>query len=230
MPSRLNNLFRKLTWDDFRGPVPRGTSFAAATSSTFRLSAPHFARGKDESGKDGWRLTDDLVVTVVFDNQKSWRIDMSQWPDQLQKFLLDHEQGHYDITALVARDLFIKLMSLKTHVYPSEADGRKDIKGWENTYGDRKDSVQEAYDAETGHSQANVFTPSTNLFTPPPQKGAPQREWEKLIASAFTKPREPLVLAPDGVPYKVELTTLVQDFLKTKGSNLGSSAGGRLPI
>jgi hypothetical protein len=73
-----------------------------------------------------------------------------------------------------------------------------------------------AYDAETGHSQAKVFVPNSNLFTPPHQKGAPQIKWEGLIASAFTTPRPSGELAPDKAPYKVEL----EDVLINAGVSL----------
>jgi hypothetical protein len=144
---------------------------------------------------------------------------MVQWPAQLQQELLEHEQGHYDITALVARDLFIHLMQLKGSNYPNAAAGQRDFVDWVNMYQSKRQKIQTAYDAETGHSQANVFVPSTNLFTPPHQKGAPQIKWEGLIASAFTTPRPSGELAPDKAPYKVEL----EDVLIKAGISLSDA-------
>lgn len=137
---------------------------------------------------------------------------MSSWPAQLQQELLEHEQGHYDITALIARDLFIQLMKSKGSVYSSEADGSRNYRDWINIYTSHLNRVQKAYDDDTGHSQANVFTPSTNLFTPPvPTKSSTQLKWERLIASAFSTPRTPAESAPDGTPYKVELVKTLVD-------------------
>jgi hypothetical protein len=199
MPSFLVNRKKQLAWSDFQRPAPAGTTFAAATDSSFSVSNPTFQRGS-------FQLNDSVTVTVVFNPHTSWRLpEMVQWPAQLQQELLEHEQGHYDITALVARDLFIHLMQLKGSNYPNAAAGQRDFVDWVNMYQSKRQKIQTAYDAETGHSQANVFVPSTNLFTPPHQKGAPQIKWEGLIASAFTTPRPSGELAPDKAPYKVEL-------------------------
>lgn len=210
MPSFLLNLKKQLDWRDFQGPVPGGTTFAAATASSFTVSNPTFQRGT-------FMLNDSVTVTVVFDPRTSWKLpELSQQPPQLQQELLEHEQGHYDITALVARDLFIHLMALKGSSYPNAAAGQRDFVDWVNMYQAKWQKIQTTYDAETGHSQANVFVPSTNLFTPPHQKGAPQAKWEGLIASAFTTPRPSGGTAPDGTPYKMQL----EDVLINAGISL----------
>jgi hypothetical protein len=192
-------LKKQLTWADFQGSKPANSTFAAATKSTFIVSQPVLDPRTHQ-------LTDSVTVTVVFDNKASW-VDptMNQSTAQLQQELLDHEQGHYNITALVARDLFIRLMSLKGRMYANRVDLVNDYNGWINIFINKVNSIQTAYDGETGHSQAGVFVPSTNLFTPPHQKGAPQTKWEGLIAQAFITPRPGGGSAPDGTPYKVQL-------------------------
>ena len=72
--------------------------------------------------------------------------------------------------------------------------------------------VQKEYDNATGHSQANVFVPSTNMFTPPHRKSSTQIKWERLIASGFTTPRTTSESAPDATrtPYKLELVQVLQ--------------------
>jgi hypothetical protein len=106
MPSQLIGLIKKLDWSEFRRQVPANTSFAAQIHSTFTVSAPTFQR----SG-GSFQLTDMVTVRIVFDPSRSWRIpSMNQWPTQLQQELLEHEQGHYDITAAMARDCFIAIM------------------------------------------------------------------------------------------------------------------------
>lgn len=135
---------------------------------------------------------------------------MSAWPATLQQDLLDHEQGHYDITALCARDCFIALMGTKNSIHDDVGKGQRDFQWWIDLHRDRETKIQKEYDNDTGHSQANVFTPSTNTFTPPvPTKGSKQAKWEGLIASAFTTVRPSGETAPDGATYKVELMDIL---------------------
>ena len=203
MPSQITNLRRTLTWADFRGNPPLSTQWAAQTFSNFTVTPPTF-QNAGVSGKV--TLVDQVTVAVTFDQSRSWRINMSQWPPALQQDLLEHEQGHYDITALNARDLFIQLMSLKNSVFANRGDGQRDFNYYVTLYRDRSTRIQSEYDNDTGHSQANVFTPSTNLFTPPtPSKGSKQAKWERMILSAFTTARGSGDSAPDGATYKVEL-------------------------
>jgi hypothetical protein len=200
MPSNLIGLIRKLNWADFKGPVPSGTTFAAATNVGFIVTTPRFVRDGSKV-----RLDDNVTVTVKFDEAKSWRISMQSWPAQLEQELLEHEQVHYDITALCARDLFIQLMALKSSSWTNAAEGTRDFNWWVTLYREKEDKIQKKYDSETGHSQANVFVPSTNMFTPPHQKGGPQQLWEKLVAGAFTTVNPKGGSAPDGTPYKIQL-------------------------
>jgi hypothetical protein len=202
MPSQLVNLIRQLTWANYQGQVkPANSPFAAATSMNFTVIRPTFVQG---SG--GFQLVDQVTVTVVFDPRASWvRPSINQAPAQQQQFLLDHEQGHYDICALCARDCFIKLMSLKSMTWSSQNNGTKDFDFYFQLYHDRWIKIDAEYDSQTGHSQANVFVPSTSLFTPPPQKGQPQLQWEGLIDRAFHTVRLTGEIAPDGHPYKMEL-------------------------
>jgi len=203
MPSSLVGLKRTLVWDDFKGKVPSGDTAAAATFSGFTVSVPTY-----ESTDGGVRLKDEITVRITFDPNQSWKqLAVAQLADSdpVKKDLLDHEQGHYNISALIARDLFIRLMTLKGTVYPDKAAGNRDYQDWQNIYGGRLTNVQGAYDNDTLGGQANVFNPNTNVFTPPVQKSNQQIRWEGFITTAFTKQRTPPVTAPDGVLYKVEL-------------------------
>ena len=200
MPSQLVGLMRKLTWANFQGNAPANSPWAAQTASGFRASPPTF----DNNGGT-FKLRDQVTVNIVFDANRSWRVNMNQWPTQLQQDLLDHEQGHYTISALNARDLFIRLMGLKNSTYASQADGMRDYNDWIRIFNDREKKIQAEYDSDTGHSQANVFTPSSGMVTPPPQKSSTQEKWERLIAKAFVELRQSGGAAPDGTLYKKDL-------------------------
>src|SRR5580700_6441315 len=124
MPSQLLNLRRQLAWQDYQGAVrPPNSPFAAATNMNFTVNRPSFMQG---SG--GFQLVDQVTVTVVFDARASWvRPEINQAIPQQQQFLLDHEQGHYDICALSARDCFIMLMSLKGMTWSDRNSGTRDF-------------------------------------------------------------------------------------------------------
>jgi hypothetical protein len=208
MPSKLVNLKRQLIWRDYKGQVtPPNSTFAAATSMNFTVSRPTFV---PSGGR--FLLVDQVTVTVVFNGTASWvRPEINTISSQQQQFLLDHEQGHYDICALSARDCFIRLMSLKSTTSPDIASGTRDFDYYFNLHHDRWTKIDAEYDSQTGHSQASVFTPSTNLFTPPPQKGGPQLNWEGLIYRAFHTVRVTGEVAPDGQPYKMELLDVLSN-------------------
>ena len=200
--SSLIGLRRTLTWDDFKGSPPPGSKFSAQTASDFVVSNPTF---QNVAGGKVQRV-DQLIVTVVFDKNSSWKIPMNNWSLQQQQDLLDHEQGHYDITALIARDLFIRLMAGKNKVYNDKAAGVEDIESWKRIYKANENKAQVQYDDVTMNSQANTFLPSVG---PPPTKGSTQDKWERVIASGFTTVRPSGDTAPDGTPYKVELMDIL---------------------
>jgi hypothetical protein len=208
VPSQLVNRSRKLTWADYKGRVvPANSSFAAQTAMNFTVNRSNF-----QQGSGGFSLVDQVTVTVVFDPQRSWvQPQIAQASATTQQFLLDHEQGHYDICALFARDCFIKLMSLKTLTWQTQGSGSNDFNWYFTLYHDRWLKTDAEYDSQTGHSQANVFVPSTNVFTPPPQKGQPQLQWEGLIDQAFNTVRLTGEIAPDGHPYKIELSDVLRN-------------------
>jgi hypothetical protein len=209
MPSQLIGIDKTLTWGEFRGPVPANTPFAAQTNVTFTVSPPTF-----QQVGGGFQLADAVTVRIVFDAARSWRIPtMNQWPAQLQQELLEHEQGHYDITALMARDCFIEIMKLKGTDFTNQGVGTTTYRGVESKFRSFEDLIQKEYDNQTGHSQANVFVPSTNMFTPPHQKSSTQIKWEKLILKGFTDLRSPAESSPPphNNPYKKELVTALKE-------------------
>jgi hypothetical protein len=206
MASNLTNFLKTLTWDDFRGPVPPNTSFAAATVSDFTVTPPLGAFAPVDGG---FQLVDNLNVAINFSSSRSWKIDMTQWPDSVQQDLLDHEQTHYNISAVIARDLFIKLMSLKSRTFDSVVSGKKDVRFYIELYRSFWNQAQQAYDADTGHSQANVYVPSSGLVTALPHKGSTQIKWEGLVNSAFVRRRNPPQSARNGIPYKMELVPIL---------------------
>lgn len=197
MPSKLVGLMKGLAWTDFQGsPDATKPKLDAFTSATFVL--PPIAPIRNGSS---WRFDDNVTVTITMNNQRSWRRQASGQSAQYWTDLLKHEQGHYDITALIARDLFIDVMQLKANTYANSAAAVADLRPILNTYAGKVDKISAIYDskAQTDHG-ANT--------------GA-QMSWNTMIKRAFTEPRNPMMAAPDGTPYKVELL----DVLAQNGIN-----------
>ena len=88
----INGFVRGLSWDDFQGPEGTGDE-AAFTKARFDVNWASTPSGS------GLGLTN-VIVAVTMVRSESWVREGAQTAS-----LLEHEQGHYDITALGARDL-----------------------------------------------------------------------------------------------------------------------------
>src|SRR3989442_3063896 len=117
MASSLSGLIRVLTWTDFprrqgNAPGPGQSATAAHTHSSYSSSAAS-VQPIAGSHPAQFRLVDNLTVSVTFGRNQSY---VMSWvfgrPQQFQDDMLNHEQGHYNITALVSRDYFVDVMLL----------------------------------------------------------------------------------------------------------------------
>ena len=181
MPSRLLNLRHQLRWRDFQGQVPPNSEFSAETDTKMRLRYGHASSGGQT------RLTDNVVVTVQLRRAHSW----AKAGAVRTAALLNHEQRHYDITALMSRDFFIDMMQLKTRTFPSTGDLDQEVSRLATHYASQP--IHDQYDDETDHGQ----------------RAADQRRWDCMINRAFSTARSPAVTAPDGTPYKIRLLNVL---------------------
>ncbi len=182
MPSRLVGLIKTLSWNDFQGtPDPRKPNMLAFTSATFSLPpiGPTLI-----PGTRSFHFEDNVVITITMNSSKSWKRQAQPSND-----LLKHEQGHYDITALIARNLFIEIMQLKANTYANGAAALADLRPIITKFGGKAEKISVIYDA----------VQQTDHGTNAPQ----QATWNAMIRRAFTEPRNPPMSAPDGTPYKV---------------------------
>jgi len=87
---------RKLTWDDFKGPIPPDATSAATTASgiAYQYSANHMHH----------EIKLDFEVTAFFYPNESW-----YKPDVCDARILQHEQLHFDISEVFARRMRMKL-------------------------------------------------------------------------------------------------------------------------
>lgn len=122
---------RKLKWSDFQGEVPGDSEFHALTHSAISL---------DFQG-EGTIL--EFKIQSIFDPKKSWkRVGVDD-------YVLNHEQGHFDITEYHARLLRKKL---KTAKYKSFSTVSQDIQEMFNLSYTSANEMQIQYDEQTRHS------------------------------------------------------------------------------
>ncbi len=90
------NASKKLTWADFRGPVPPDASSAATTASgiSYQYTANLIHH----------EVQLDFEVTAFFYPNESW-----YRPEVCDSTILQHEQLHFDISELFARKMRLQL-------------------------------------------------------------------------------------------------------------------------
>jgi hypothetical protein len=215
MPSELIGRDRKLTWKDFSGRVPAKFAGAAAavpdktnvlaqTDSSFEATFGGIKTPNLEAKAGGFGLANDVKINIIFTDKNSWKI-IDHLSANGSAFLLDHEQGHYNITALVARDCFIEVMQCKEKTYATEAAGRSDVLDIITANKGLLRKIQDKYDDETLHGQWVVPTMH------PEYKSSFQVKWEGFINQAFTTGRVPEVVAPNGAIWKKPLIDVLRD-------------------
>ena len=70
-----------------------------------------------------FQLQDSFSTTVDFGRDSFVMSWVFSRPQQFQTDLLNHEQGHYNITALVCRDCFVDVMLLKDQSFATAEAG-----------------------------------------------------------------------------------------------------------
>jgi hypothetical protein len=199
MASRLLHLKKQLRWSDFGTPVnrpapgPGQTATAALTRTNYTWSAN--AEYIPGTNPPRYRLKDDVRITIQLQRPPSWVASwVFQRSTQEQNRLLHHEQGHYDLVALLVRDLFIDIMQLKQNTHSTAQAVLNEVNQVRGRYGPKLQPVQDRYDTDTRHGLIQ----------------SQQNRWDGFIRTAFTQQRNPPVHAPDGTSYKVPLLTVLR--------------------
>ena len=125
---------RKLTWEDFRGTPKSWGTYVASTSSGISFSY--------SIGVRGGQLDLKYTVQSNFYPQSSWYN-----PQEVDDYILRHEQTHFDITELHAR-IFRKVLA-ETDFDLDPQDELADL--YEEVEQARR-AMQQLYDKETDHS------------------------------------------------------------------------------
>jgi len=96
-----------LSWSDFQGTVPANPTRKAFTSTTFDIQTPFTFRVDGKTKKQTDFRMSTVTISLALQRKKMW----SQ-PSSRTSTLLTHEQGHYEITSLLMRDLNDDLAAL----------------------------------------------------------------------------------------------------------------------
>jgi hypothetical protein len=196
MPSELKGLFKTLNWADYpvrQEPPPKAGQVvvAARTDTHHKLDS----RPEVIPGTKKFRLADTVQVSIFLDPsgtfQKSWVATIMPQADRDE--LLAHEQGHYDIHALLTRDFFLAVMQLKSKEYTTPGGLTIDINTAQRATVDKSATVQARYDTETDTGR----------------KKTEQAQWKGIISSAFDTAASPPTFAANGTPIKVQLLTVL---------------------
>lgn len=139
---------RKLSWDDFKAPPVRSGSTAALTATHLGFSY-NMVNGK---------IT--FTIECRFDKNKSWGLVKNDW-------ILQHEQGHFDIAEIFARRLH---KSITGYTF-NRNSFQKDLDGLYSRIVEEKEKYQQQYDDETDYSRNKTK----------------QEEWLKKIAAGLAE-------------------------------------------
>jgi hypothetical protein len=183
-----------LAWTDFQGPVPANPTASAFTSTSYNVTTSStwviLPRPHD------YRFTD-LTVQVSIDRAKMWSVVADQSDD-----LLTHEQGHYEITALIARDLFNALLPMVTPPNQPKFPSAQALR-------DALTAAQQPFNALLAQLQSNNGDGLYDSTTKHGTDADMQRMWNRTFAEARSSGR-PLsdVLTQMGACAGLNLVTL----------------------
>lgn len=210
MTSTLFNLMKTLTWPDFGlpnhnipQPGPNADALAAKMSAYVPQPICHPEQVPGSSPSE-YRLRDNIQVRVLINHQETFR---AAWIHQImtpaqRDLLLNHEQKHYDIIALLARDMFLDLMEVKGRPYPTAQAVLSAAQVVKDYYFGYMPDINDWYDTQTNHGS-----------TASQQTVNQQNAWNDHISRAFTVPRMPHRHSPVGnnAIYKKRLTDVLRD-------------------
>ena len=120
---------RKLSWSDYKAN-PDPESDAAASTTTY-LSI-EYNMGNNNFG---------YKIKSRFSKSRSWGVHKTA-------YILDHEQGHFDIAEIFAR----KLNKAMTEYRFDRKNFKQDLRKIYQEIIDEKEEMQNEYDEETNHS------------------------------------------------------------------------------
>jgi hypothetical protein len=136
---------------------PAGEDADGYTSAKYRYKNVKPARSKNAT------VVKSADVIISMNTHESWVVS-----SQMNSYLLKHEQGHYDITALGARELYRGLLKLNVADIDALNASMEELN---DTVQKKIDSANSRYDDQTDHSRNKTE----------------QDKWNKAIANEKQK-------------------------------------------
>ena len=196
MPSSLVGLRRTLSWSDFRtipsDPPGDGDPPQDAANTSVQPTL-NFAWSGDPPSIV---ITDGIVVRVNFDPAGSYKYSwVASWPAGDRARLLTHEQGHYDLAALLAREYFFQVVALRANTYGSVDDLNADKEAARVATIGRQQEIFDFYDTGTSHGT----------------DASGQATWSGYVTTAFTQAATPVRPPVSGIPVMKSILDVLSD-------------------
>ncbi len=121
-----------LAWSNFKGIAPQNTEYSALTHSTLDMSY----------SSEGTTLT--FVIESIFHPETSWKID-----NIINDHILNHEQGHFDLTEYYARLYRKDVTNIK---FENVNSINPQLEVISNKHLEAMNEMNILYDEETNHS------------------------------------------------------------------------------
>jgi hypothetical protein len=153
------NLKYAVSWNDFNRVPSRPAN--EHEDAKIKIQFPY---GYDTLREKNSAKVTAVNMTISPANNECWVVDTEATDE-----LLKHEQGHYDITAIGARELYDKISGLSA---PNEDKLKDKIKDEEKKVRAKIAEVNKRYDSQTDHHN----------------KKDVQDSWDKQIATELQKP------------------------------------------
>jgi hypothetical protein len=132
---------RALTWDDFSDLESRPADAEGNENAQIHCEINQPER-VSVSREGGQRRVSSLTVTIGIVRADNWVVRSAKTPE-----LLSHEQGHYDITGLMGRDMGNEILAARAG---SLEDLQQQVTDIIERYRQRARDLNSRYDTETG--------------------------------------------------------------------------------
>ncbi|MBL8588055.1 MAG: hypothetical protein JNK46_05950 [Methylobacteriaceae bacterium] len=198
MASTLIGVGRRLTWDDFKEQQPPPEAPHAAAGAFMTRSVAGGAPKKIQhpgASAPIYFLADDITIRIELGDKTFRSPAVAKMAAGAKAELLAHEQGHYDLYALVLRDWFYELTTLTGRSYDDQAALVRLLSTLKASYLDRIGEIQQIYDSDTEHNF----------------NSAEQKTWLRAIRRARKLKRQPIVEGKNGKPLERRLFDVLKE-------------------
>jgi hypothetical protein len=154
----------KVKWRQFKKLKKRPIAAETDAHIKGRYGNPKNKKFRPVSGKDGWRLKNINLKLSLIPSQ-TWVVKGLQ-----SDKLLNHEQGHWDILGLLARELHTDLEAIRAPSLKKLADMVEEAQRNMDAKAERIGGNEGRYDTETNHGL----------------KDKEQKTWDNLIEKCIT--------------------------------------------